>query len=169
MPHWGFTDSIQQFTGVTVEHGAVGALLNAYAAVPSMHVCFALMIGLPMSRLVHHRLARVLWRIYPVFIAFVVVATGNHYFTDVVPRGAHSRTLSAARQAAAGPSPSRRLGVHRRTGRASTFVHVRSYGVPLHYALRAPDGRDTAQTAETRPRRRGGEGRNACTTQEIVQ
>jgi membrane-associated phospholipid phosphatase len=36
-----------------------------------------------MSRLVHHRYARVLWRIYPVFIAFVVIATGNHYLTDV--------------------------------------------------------------------------------------
>jgi membrane-associated phospholipid phosphatase len=83
MTQWSFTDTIQQFTGVTVEKGASGALLNAYAAVPSMHVCFALMIGVPMSRLVHHRYARVLWRIYPVFIAFVVVATGNHYFTDV--------------------------------------------------------------------------------------
>jgi hypothetical protein len=29
------------------------ALLNLYAAVPSMHVCFALMIGWPMSRLSH--------------------------------------------------------------------------------------------------------------------
>jgi len=83
MPQWGFTDAIQQFTGVTVEHGAAGVLLNAYAAVPSMHVCFALMIGITMSRLVRHRSSRVLWRIYPLFIAFVVVATGNHYFTDV--------------------------------------------------------------------------------------
>ena len=53
MPQWGFTDSIQQFTGVNAEQGAGSVLLNAYAAVPSMHVCVALMIGLPMSRLVH--------------------------------------------------------------------------------------------------------------------
>src|ERR1700691_1894359 len=45
MPQWGFTDSIQQFTGVAVGHGVTGALINVYAAVPSMHVCFALMIG----------------------------------------------------------------------------------------------------------------------------
>jgi cellobiose-specific phosphotransferase system component IIC len=83
MPQWGFSDAIQQFTGVTIEKGPSSALLNAYAAVPSMHVCFALMIGIPMSRLVHSRVARVLWRIYPAFIVFVVVATGNHYFTDV--------------------------------------------------------------------------------------
>lgn len=84
MPQWGFTDAIQQYTGMTIEHGPGSALLNAYAAVPSMHVCFALMIGQPMARLVEHRLLRVFWRLYPLFIAFVVVATGNHYFTDVI-------------------------------------------------------------------------------------
>ena len=94
MPQWGFTDSIQQFTGVTVEHGVSGALLNVYAAVPSMHVCVALMIGLPMSRLVRHRVACGLWRVYPGFITFVVIATGNHYFTDVV-LGALTAGLSA--------------------------------------------------------------------------
>ena len=84
MPQWGFTDSIQQFTGITVEHGPSSALLNLYAAIPSMHVCFALMIGWPMARLVNNRVARVAWAVYPVFITFVVIATGNHYLTDVV-------------------------------------------------------------------------------------
>jgi membrane-associated phospholipid phosphatase len=94
MPQWGFTDSIRQFTGVTLGRGVSGALVNVYAAVPSMHVCFALMIGLPMSRLVRDRIARVLWRVYPAFITFVVIATGNHYFTDVV-FGAVTAGLSA--------------------------------------------------------------------------
>jgi membrane-associated phospholipid phosphatase len=83
MPEWGFTDAVQQATHMTIENGAGGALLNAYAAVPSMHVCFALMIALPMSQLVRRRFFRILWRTYPAFIAFVVIATGNHYFTDV--------------------------------------------------------------------------------------
>jgi membrane-associated phospholipid phosphatase len=83
MPQWGFTDSIQQFTGITVEHGPSSALLNLYAAIPSMHVCFALMIGWPMARLVKNPFAMVAWAIYPVFITFVVIATGNHYLTDV--------------------------------------------------------------------------------------
>jgi membrane-associated phospholipid phosphatase len=82
MPEWGFTDSIQQFTGITVEHGPTSALLNLYAAIPSMHVCFSLMVGWPMARLVKHRLAAVAWALYPLFITFVVIATGNHYLTD---------------------------------------------------------------------------------------
>ncbi len=83
LPEWGFTDSIQQFTGLTVEKGPGSALLNFYAAVPSMHVCFALMIGAPMMRLVSRWPAKLLWGLYPVLISFVVVATGNHYLTDV--------------------------------------------------------------------------------------
>ncbi len=82
-PEWGFTDSVQQFTGIHVENGAGSAFLNAYAAVPSMHVCFALMVGVPMSRFVKHTVFKVLWLIYPLFICFVVIATGNHYLTDV--------------------------------------------------------------------------------------
>jgi hypothetical protein len=83
MPEWGFTDTIQQFTGITVEKGASSAFLNLYAAVPSMHVCFAVMVGWPMVRLVRHWAAKLAWGIYPFWITFVVVATGNHYFTDV--------------------------------------------------------------------------------------
>ena len=83
MPEWGFTDTIQQFTGITVEKGASSAFLNLYAAVPSMHVCFAVMVGRPMFRLVKRWWAKLAWGLYPFWITFVVVATGNHYFTDV--------------------------------------------------------------------------------------
>ncbi|MDE3133259.1 MAG: phosphatase PAP2 family protein [Acidobacteriota bacterium] len=95
MPQWGFSDSVRQFTGVGSAQGLARLLLNPYAAVPSMHVCFALMIGLPMSRLVHGRTASVLWRVYPLLIVFVVVVTGNHYFTDVV-LGALTAAVAAA-------------------------------------------------------------------------
>ncbi len=84
MPEWGFTDTIRQLTGVTAEYNhATSALLNFYAAVPSMHVCFAILIGWPMSRLTHRRSVRMAWRLYPLLITFVVIATGNHYLTDV--------------------------------------------------------------------------------------
>jgi PAP2 superfamily len=87
MPEWGFTDSISQFlTGGVgwVDNGPEKAFLNFYAAVPSMHVCFAIMIGWPMARLVRRKPARIAWRLYPLLITFVVVATGNHYLTDAV-------------------------------------------------------------------------------------
>jgi hypothetical protein len=87
MPEWGFTDSISRFllgnTGYVDNLGAGKAFLNFYAAVPSMHVCFATMIGVSMVRLTTRRAARIAWGFYPVFVTFVVVATANHYLTDV--------------------------------------------------------------------------------------
>ncbi len=85
MPEWGFTDSISQFLGTFhVDDGPGKAFLNFYAAVPSMHVCFAVLVGCPMARLVRHWPAKIAWSLYPFWITFVVVATGNHYFTDVL-------------------------------------------------------------------------------------
>jgi hypothetical protein len=86
MPEWGFTDSISQFvTGGTgwSDNTPAGALVNTYAAVPSMHICFALIIGLSMSLLVRRRAAKIAWRLYPLLVTFVVVATANHFFIDV--------------------------------------------------------------------------------------
>ena len=47
LPEWGFFDSVADFTGIPQDSVTVDALFNPYAAVPSMHVGFALMIGLP--------------------------------------------------------------------------------------------------------------------------
>jgi hypothetical protein len=82
MPEWGFVDSIRQFTGFTIEDHSVKALLNLYAAVPSIHVCFAILVGWPMAKLVRRPWLKVLWLLYPLLITFVVVATGNHFLTD---------------------------------------------------------------------------------------
>jgi len=82
MPEWGFTDTVAAFTHVRADGGAVSALLNLYAAVPSMHVCFALMIGWTLMRLVKPTPLKVFWFLYPFLVAFVVVATGNHYVFD---------------------------------------------------------------------------------------
>jgi membrane-associated phospholipid phosphatase len=90
----GFTDSVADFTGVKPESGGENLLFNPYAAVPSMHVCFALMLGFPMARMVRRRWAAVLWRVYPLVIAWVVLATANHWWTDAV-LGALTAAVSA--------------------------------------------------------------------------
>lgn len=82
MPEWGFSDSVAEFTGVDSDSGSTNLLFNPFAAVPSMHVAFALMLGIPMSRMVRRRWAQVLWLIYPIVVAFVVVATANHWWFD---------------------------------------------------------------------------------------
>jgi membrane-associated phospholipid phosphatase len=83
-PEWGFIDSVSEFTGVGHDSVAVNALFNPYAAVPSMHVAFSLMIGIPLARLCRWRIAKVFWACYPLLVTFVIVATANHFISDAV-------------------------------------------------------------------------------------
>ncbi len=104
LPEWGFQDSVSNFVGVTHED-SVNALFNPYAAVPSMHVCFSLMIGVPLSRLCHSRAARAFWTVYPLLVVFVIVATGNHFISDAVLGAAAAATSAYAATALARARP----------------------------------------------------------------
>jgi hypothetical protein len=81
MPEWGFTDTVANFVGQAVEDGS-GVLYNPYAAVPSMHVAFALMVAIPSIMLVRSRALKLLWAAYPAVVTFVVVVTANHFWVD---------------------------------------------------------------------------------------
>jgi hypothetical protein len=47
-----------------------------------MHVCFALMLSIPMVRMARHGWAKALWVLYAPLVTFVVIATGNHWIFD---------------------------------------------------------------------------------------
>ncbi len=83
-PGEGFTDTIAVFTGIAQDSKTAGLLVNQYAAVPSMHIAFSLMIAAPAVALSRHVLARALWSAYPLLVLFVIVTTGNHYWLDAV-------------------------------------------------------------------------------------
>ncbi len=84
LPEWGFFDSVSDFTGIPSDSVTVDALFNPYAAVPSMHVGFALMIGIPLAKLARWRALTVFWALYPLLVTFVIVATANHFIADAV-------------------------------------------------------------------------------------
>ncbi len=67
---------------VNLNHGLVSSLYNPYAAVPSMHVGYALIVATSLLRYGRRRLVRSLAAVYPAFVLLVVVATGNHFFLD---------------------------------------------------------------------------------------
>jgi hypothetical protein len=81
LPEWGFTDTVSNFVGQGASNTA-GALYNPFAAVPSMHVAFALMIAVPAFFLVRNKFIKAFWAIYPFLITFVVMATANHFWMD---------------------------------------------------------------------------------------
>ena len=115
MPGEGFTDTIAIFTGGAQDSGTAGLLVNKYAAVPSMHIAFSLMIAVPAVALARHSISRTLWSMYPLCVFFVIVATGNHFWLDAAAGAAvaclaafTARVLARARpERWAWPEPSR--------------------------------------------------------------
>ena len=97
LPEWGFEDSVARFTGVDAE--ASNALFNPFAAVPSMHVAFALMLAVPMASMARHRAVRLAWRCYPALVTFVVIATANHWWLDAFLGAATAAVSALAAQA----------------------------------------------------------------------
>jgi hypothetical protein len=77
----GFTDTLDM---VSVNHDSalVQTFVNPYAAIPSMHCAFALMVGATGALVSRHTIPKVLWCIYPAFVFLVVMVTGNHFWVD---------------------------------------------------------------------------------------
>jgi hypothetical protein len=102
LPEWGFTDPVAALE-------RVDALYNPYAAVPSMHVGFAIVVAVPLARLARRRAVAAAWAAYPLLVTLVIVATANHFVLDAV-LGAATVALAAAaarlvRRPAAQPVP----------------------------------------------------------------
>lgn len=81
LPEWGFTDTVGGWVG-TGGATAANVFFNPYAAVPSMHVAFAVMTGVPAAMLVRTRALKLAWALYPLLVTFVVIVTANHFWFD---------------------------------------------------------------------------------------
>jgi PAP2 superfamily len=80
---------------VDLDHGLISSLYNPFAAVPSMHVGYAVIVGASLVLHGGRRSLRVLGFLYPALVLFVVVATGNHFLMDAVA-GASVAAVAAA-------------------------------------------------------------------------
>jgi membrane-associated phospholipid phosphatase len=79
---YGFVDTINDFSSVNHDSALVKIFVNPYAAIPSMHCAFALMLGVIGFALSRHNLSKAFWAAYPVLVTWVVVVTGNHFWID---------------------------------------------------------------------------------------
>lgn len=84
LPQWGFVDTIASVAHINQDSGAVGTMVNPYAAVPSMHMCFALLVGFTGLRLSTRRWLRGVWVAYPLVVLAVIVVTANHFLFDAL-------------------------------------------------------------------------------------
>jgi hypothetical protein len=78
----GFADTVTHSAKVNLSSNALGALYNPFAAVPSLHFGYALLVGVSVGLLAKSHFVRALGWSYPLVMLLVIVATGNHFFFD---------------------------------------------------------------------------------------
>jgi membrane-associated phospholipid phosphatase len=83
-PQDGFVDTISAFSDVNHGSALAKIFINPYAAVPSMHCAFAMMIGGTGVMVCRSWWSKAWWGFWPVLITWVVIVTGNHYWVDAV-------------------------------------------------------------------------------------
>jgi len=82
-PGEGFVDTLLVTSSINHESGLVQLASNQFAAMPSVHSADALVIGIAMATLVRTRPLKLLWLLWPAWVWFSVMATGNHYWLDI--------------------------------------------------------------------------------------
>jgi membrane-associated phospholipid phosphatase len=80
----GFTDTLSQFGGLNHGSGLVELASNPYAAMPSLHAADALIAGVILASVVRRPVWKAVWILWPAWVWFAVMATGNHFWLDVV-------------------------------------------------------------------------------------
>jgi hypothetical protein len=92
----GIGDTVSSATSLNLTSGFASSFYNPYAAVPSMHIGFSLLVGLTVARLAQRRFVRVAAATYPLFVLLVIVATGNHFFLDAAAGAAVALVAAGA-------------------------------------------------------------------------
>jgi hypothetical protein len=80
----GFVDTMSEVSGLDLEHPVLVRFYNPVAAMPSLHVAFAVVTGAEIAARSDSVLVRSAARAYAPLVATVVAGTGNHYVLDAV-------------------------------------------------------------------------------------
>lgn len=83
-PEWGFADTLAEYSSVNHESGLIAFAANPYAAMPSLHAMDAFIVGVVMATACRTWPLRALWLLWPAWVSFAVMGTGNHYWLDVL-------------------------------------------------------------------------------------
>ncbi|MDX6647248.1 MAG: hypothetical protein QOK40_2975 [Miltoncostaeaceae bacterium] len=79
-----FVDTLGRISDIDLHAGRLSSLFNPYAAVPSMHFGYALMVAAVAVVLVRSWTLRLGVMVYPVVVFIAITGTANHYVLDSV-------------------------------------------------------------------------------------
>ena len=70
-PEYGFVDTLNDFSDVNHDSALAKIFINPYAAVPSMHCAFAMMIGATGIMVCRHWWSKAWWAFWPLLVSWV--------------------------------------------------------------------------------------------------
>jgi PAP2 superfamily len=79
----GLIDTISHQTGFAMDSNLTTMFYNELAAVPSLHVGFAVAVGIAVAAAVRNPIVKTLALLWGPTIGLAVVATGNHFVFDI--------------------------------------------------------------------------------------
>jgi membrane-associated phospholipid phosphatase len=83
-PTFGFADTLGNIGGLNHGSTLVQLAANPYAAMPSLHAADALIVGIVLVTVCRRWYTKAAWALWPAWVWFSVMATGNHFWLDVV-------------------------------------------------------------------------------------
>lgn len=83
--NFGYSDTIKEFGGPwAFDRGPAKSLTNQYAAMPSLHIGWAMWCVFAMFPLARRRWQRLVLLLYPLLTLTCIIVTGNHFWIDGV-------------------------------------------------------------------------------------
>jgi hypothetical protein len=83
----GFVDTVTNGAHLNLSSNLLGNVYNPFAAVPSLHFGYALIVGVAIAAYASRRWVRIAAAFYPLVMLLVIVGTGNHFFFDAAAGG----------------------------------------------------------------------------------
>jgi hypothetical protein len=84
IPFAGFTDTMAVFDKVGYNAQQTKAFVNEYAAIPSLHFGWSMLLGFAVFWVAKNPLLKAFGLVWPVAMFFAVVMTANHFIIDTI-------------------------------------------------------------------------------------
>ena len=84
LPEWGFVDTLEQFANLSYQAQSMAAFVNPYAAVPSLHVGWSVLLAFVVFMATRNVILRAGVLLILATQTVAVMATANHYFFDAM-------------------------------------------------------------------------------------